>query len=138
MKLVLLIYILALLEARRVWFYYPDLLVGFLLPLSSSLPLSSFVPLAFFAGILRDGMRPEIFWISPIFFILIGILGTLFKNFINPRLLFPKFFFYFSVSLVYLFLYFSLHRVGMGINLIVTSLSTSIFSLLINLIFIRK
>jgi hypothetical protein len=86
----LLLLLGTLIHTRVVGFGYPDLTVTFLLPLSVSMSPAAFIPLAFLVGVLRDGMNPETLWFSPLLFTLSGVVGLVFREFINPELIFPR------------------------------------------------
>jgi hypothetical protein len=86
----LLLIVGTLIHSRVTGFGYPDLTLTFLLPLSVSMSPAAFIPLAFFVGVLRDGMNPETLWFSPLMFTLSGAIGVVFRELINPELIFPR------------------------------------------------
>jgi hypothetical protein len=98
---VVLLVVGTLIHARIAGFGYPDLTLTFLLPLSISMGSGAFVPLAFLMGVLRDGMDPQALWLSPLLFTFAGIVGFVFREYINPDLLFPRLAYFVLFTVLY-------------------------------------
>jgi hypothetical protein len=97
----LLMIVGTLIHSRVTGFGYPDLTLTFLLPLSVSMSPGAFIPLAFIVGVLRDGMNPETLWFSPLLFTLSGAIGVIFRELINPELIFPRIAYFALFTVIY-------------------------------------
>ena len=128
----ILLILSSLIESRVLIKGAPLFTLSILMPLSLILQSAVFVPIAFFAGILRDGLFPQNLWISPFAFVICGLIGYIFRGYVNLKLLAPKavyfllFSFLYSISLSWVY----------GANpsfgsIILTTLSTTFFSLIV-------
>ena len=131
--LVLLLLLAALLHARVMVPGLPDPTLTFLLPLSLALRPIGFAPLAFSAGILRDGVMPEVPWLSPLFFSLCALAGLAFRTLMNPRLLLPRALYFMAFILIYLSVEMILHRVPLSASVLLTAILTFVFAFLLSL-----
>ncbi|HDM89816.1 MAG TPA: hypothetical protein ENG67_01230 [candidate division WOR-3 bacterium] len=135
-KLIILIFlllVLSMVEARVLLRGFPVLTLALLMPLSLAIATEVFVPIAFLAGILKDGLFPQNLWVSPFLFVITGLIGYIFKGYVNLKLTAPKFFYFLLFSLFYILaLSWSSGTSISPANLISSVLTTSLLSLFVS------
>ncbi len=131
--LVLLLLILAMVEARILIRGFPVLTLSLLMPLSLGIATEVFVPIAFLAGILKDGLFPQNLWVSPFLFVITGLIGYIFRGYVNLKLTAPKLFYFLLFSLFYILALSWASGVGISpANLVSAVLTTSLLSLVVS------
>jgi len=131
--LIFLLLVLAMVEARVLIRGFPVLYLSLLMPLSLVIATEAFVPIAFLAGVLRDGLFPQNLWISPFFFVITGLIGYIFRGYVNLKLTAPKLFYFLLYSIFYILaLSWSSGTSISPANLVSSVLTTSLLSLLVS------
>ena len=135
-KLIILIFlllVLSMVEARVLIKGFPVLTLALLMPLSLAIATEVFVPIAFLAGILKDGLFPQNLWVSPLLFVITGLIGYIFRGYVNLKLTAPKFFYFLLFSLFYILaLSWSSGTSISPANLVSSVLTTSLLSLFVS------
>ncbi len=91
----------SLIEARVLVRGAPIFTLAILMPLSLVLDTALFVPIAFLTGIFRDGLFPQHLWVSPFAFVLCGLIGHIFRGYVNLKLFAPKLAYFIVFTLLY-------------------------------------